>query len=161
MGVNNDIGAQSIFGERHILFGNNHSDGSLLTRARGHFVANGGYAFFANLDFCNAGSFFAIRDKCLVNNSELSLLGGLRMVHQFIAAWNVGCHSNNNGFIIDFGALFDQSIFVKFAVIVSQLFTNNYIVVVLNVGEFFLYYIFSGFNLLFMCFINTEVSGSE
>ena len=74
MGIDNNIWTDSVLRKWHILFRNNHSNGSLLPGTRRHFVTNCRNTFFSNLHLCNSGSFFAVGNKCLMNNSELSFL---------------------------------------------------------------------------------------
>ena len=53
MGVNNNIGAHTIDGERHVAFGDDVTYGTLLPVTRREFVTDNGFTGSADADFCD------------------------------------------------------------------------------------------------------------
>ena len=53
MGINNDVGTLTAFREWHIHFGDDVSDGALLSVTTAEFISDDGFAISANADFAD------------------------------------------------------------------------------------------------------------
>jgi hypothetical protein len=67
VGIDDNIGAHTVGGERHVTFGNDITYGSLLPVSRGKFVTDYGFAGSANTDFRDTVSVAIAIDEILVD----------------------------------------------------------------------------------------------
>ena len=126
VGVNNNVGANPVFCEGHILLRNNQANRPFLTATRAEFIANGGKSFFADSHFTDAEPGLALRHKCLIYEPELTLLWHRRHItHLSAVILDTDRPQPDNHFlIIHFGVFADEPIVVEVAVIITGFDTD-------------------------------------
>ena len=112
VGIDDQIRSNSVFGERHITFRYNHTDCTLLSRSRSHFISQIRNTFFAHAHFRNTTTFFIVSNECLVYNSQLPLLCGFGMVSEHIVFATTRDHTNHNRFVIHFGIHLNNALLI-------------------------------------------------
>ena len=126
MWIDNNIGANPVLREGHILLRNNQPDCPLLTTTRAEFIADGRETFLADTHLPDTEPCLALRHKCFIYETELPLLWHRRHIAHLPALVldTHRPHPDNHFLIIHLGVFANKTVVIQITVIIPGFNTD-------------------------------------
>ena len=121
MRVDDDVGAESLGGERHVGLGHDEPDRPLLAAPATHLVADRRHSVLSHAHLCQPEALVALGHERAIDHATRSLFGDNGRVCEHSGVVDVGRpHPDHDRLVIEDGALAHDAVLVEVAVVVAR-----------------------------------------